>query len=122
MKSLRVDEAEKQIAVLNTYFRNRTLVGPSFYAQLEQAGFLCDRCVLVSFLPEGGTYSGSIVRQDGRVFTFDVDLDCSEVTEWNDVTDEFLKALKTGRLQPWAVGRLAYEAYLQMNGNQDAGG
>ena len=74
---------------LNTLFSQRKLANASFYAQLMSAGFLYQQSTLLEFFPDGdGTFCGFIVRQDGRVFRFDIDVDVPSASEFEDVSDE----------------------------------
>jgi hypothetical protein len=86
-------------------------------AQDDTEWFAYAACVLVSWTPDGGnTYFGKVIRQDGRMFEFDVDLDLPQHTTWLNVTDEFLKALKTGRLKFCSDEKVAYEMYRRERG------
>jgi hypothetical protein len=82
-----------------------------------QQGFAYATSTLVSLVPDGAnTFTGKMIRQDGRVFEFDVDVDSPEFTTWRDVTDEFQDGLRTGRTKPWSAERLAYDEHLRMHG------
>lgn len=74
---------------LNILFSQRKLASASFYEQLMSAGFLYQRSTLLEFFPDGGgTFCGVIVRQDNKVFRFDIDVDVPTFSEFEDVSDE----------------------------------
>jgi hypothetical protein len=119
MGTMKGDAARRELVELNNRFRDRKLASPSFYSQLMQAGFAYAACVLVSLVPDGAnTFIGKVIRQDGRVFEFDVDLDSPQFTTWRDVTDEFREGLKTGRIKPWSAEKMAFDEYLRTHGEQ----
>ena len=99
-----VEESRKALLEVNDRFWRRGLLGPAFYAQLGEHGFDCARSLLVVAVPEGSnTYSGNIIRQDGRVFEFDVDLDLPHLSQWEDITQSFLnKCRRLEPVEPWA--------------------
>jgi hypothetical protein len=115
--SIKLDQARREISSLNAAFRARELLDPRFYRQLESAGFQPEKCVLVSITPDGAeTYFGTLIRQDGRVFDFDIALAAPAHSEWTEITDTFLKdyrRLKKGR--PWLPSIVAYDAFLLGN-------
>lgn len=108
-----VQESRKALLEVNSRFWKRSLLGPSFYVQLDAQGFDCARSLLVVAVPEGSnTYSGHIIRQDGRVFRFDVDLDSPHLSEWEDVTQSFLeKCRKLEAAEPWADPVVAWALF-----------
>lgn len=83
---------------LNEYFHSHKMLPSSFYQQLMQTGFQFAKSVMIELVPDGSnTYFGKIIRQDGRVFEFDVDLDSSECSTLDDITDEFEMTLRNGK-------------------------
>ena len=99
-----VEESRRALLEVNERFWKRSILGPSFYAQLAAHGFDCAGSLLVEAVPEGSnTYSGAVIRQDGRVFAFDVDLELPHLSEWEDVTESFLeKCRRLTPVEPWA--------------------
>jgi hypothetical protein len=84
-----------------------------------EAGFRYERCVLVSLLPEGErTFTGKVIRQDGRMYDFDVVLDLPKESTWQDVTDKFEERWKRGMMKPWSAELLAYEEYLRIRSGE----
>jgi hypothetical protein len=111
--SLKVEQSRHELRALNDRFRSRELLPEPFYAELRQHGCEPDRCVLVQLMPEGArTYSGKIIRHDGVVLSFDVDLDAPELSQWVDTTGEFEKEnRRLAQRQPWASAVVAYELF-----------
>jgi hypothetical protein len=109
MNSQRVEAAAQALAELNRRFRARELLGEAFYVEMMARGFAYPECVLVSVMPDGSnTYVGRIIRQDGRAFDFDVDLDDSALSSWTDVSESFEQDLAAGRFKPWSPELLAH--------------
>ena len=106
----------EELIELNDKFHNKSLVTESFYKQLVQAGFAYRQCVLISIFPDSAnTYCGQIVRQDGCVFEFDVDLDCSEYSDWKDITDNFRKVYEQGNdKKPWSKEVVALQLFSEL--------
>jgi hypothetical protein len=116
MNSQKVESARQALANLNRRFRARELVGEAFYVQLTAQGFACAQCVLVSVVPDGSsTYLGKIIRQDGRVFDFDVDLDGPALSSWTDVTESFEQKLDAGGFKAWSPELLAHAEYARLH-------
>ena len=83
---------------LNEYFHSHKILPSSFYQQLMQAGFQSAKSVMIGLVPDGSnTYFGKIIRQDGRVFEFDMDLDSSEYFIMEDITDEYENTIRNGK-------------------------
>lgn len=115
MNSQKVESAGQALAELNRRFRARALVGEAFYVQMMARGFLYAQSVLVSIVPDGSnTYLGKIIRQDGRVFEFDVDLDDPELSSWTDVSESFEQKLGAGGFKPWSRELLAHAEYARL--------
>jgi hypothetical protein len=99
----KVEVVKKEIVELNTKFHDKQLLSGGFYKQLMQSGFVCKQCLLISIFPDGtNTYCGQIIRQDGHVFDFDIDLDSSEYTSWKDITENFRETYGKNKInRPW---------------------
>jgi len=109
----KVEGIEKEIVELNSKFHAKQLLTNTFYKQLIQSGFLLKQCLLISIFPDGSnTYCGQIIRQDGHIFTFDVDLDSPEYSLWKDVTEEFLQTYdKNKTIKPWVKEVVTYRMF-----------
>lgn len=115
MDSQKAESARHALEELNRRFHARKLAGKGFYAQLMEQGFAHGQCVLVSLVPDGAnTYVGKIIRQDGRMFEFDVDLDVPALSSWTDVSENFERELRAGRFKPWAQESLAYAEHVRI--------
>lgn len=72
--------------------------------QFNVLGIQLNKSVVYELIPEGNnSYTGKVIRQDGQVFQFDLDLDDKEYTVLDKITDEFnrqYKMLKNSK--PWA--------------------
>lgn len=101
------------IVDLNDRFRNRELLPGEFYEQFETKGFNLPGCVLVSIFPDGDdTYCGRVIRQDGDVFKFDVDLAASCYSSWTNITVEFKTLYEKRRLtKPWSSDVVAFDIF-----------
>jgi hypothetical protein len=120
MSSLRVESAARAFAELNGRFRAGELIGEAFYVEMIARGFNHAQCVLVSVVPDGAnTYVGRIIRQDGRVFDFDVDLDDPALSSWTDVSESFERDLSAGRFKPWSPELLAHAEYARSRDSVD---
>lgn len=110
---MKVQQARAAHRALNQEFHARALVDERLYQQLEARRCVVAACVLVSICPEGGdTYFGQIIRQDGRVFEFDLSLDAPANAEWVDKTHEFLAAYRRhAKTKPWLEMVVAYQAF-----------
>jgi hypothetical protein len=115
MNSQKVEGARRALAELNRRFRARELVGEAFYVQMMARGFAYAECVLVWVVPDGSnTYVGKIIRQDGRVFDFDVDLDDPALSSWTDVSESFEQKLAAGGFKAWSRELLAHAEYARL--------
>lgn len=120
-RGTKVESAREELADLNAKLHGRSLLTESFYRQLMQAGFAYRQCFLVSLVPDGSnTFFGQVIRQDGRVFEFDLDLDSAQFSSWTDVTDAFLKRYERNRKsKPWAKEVVAYDFFKANRGRRD---
>jgi len=98
---------------LNDKFHNKKLLGDSFYKQLMQAGFAYRQCALVEVFPDSGnTYCGAVIKQDGKVFEFDIDLDDPDYSLFKDVSESFEKIRKErSKTKPWQKELVTYEFF-----------
>ena len=99
----KIEVVKKEIVKLNSKFHNKQLLLDGFYKQLMQTGFVYKQCLLISIFPDGtNTYCGQIIRQDGHVFDFDIDLDSSKYTSWKDITKNFREIYEKNKInRPW---------------------
>jgi hypothetical protein len=99
----KIESVKKELIELNRKFHNRLLFPEGFYEQLLNENFICKNCVLISVFPDGSnTYCGQIIRQDGAVFEFDIDLSSPEYSFWQDITDNFTHIVTSNNvLKPW---------------------
>ena len=111
--SIKIDKTREEVNLLNKQYHARHLASTEFYSQLESHGVLINASVLVSLVPDGSnTYFGMIITQDQTIFSFDIDLDNSKYSTWEDVTDQFHIELRNKtRNKPWAVEVVAYKIF-----------
>lgn len=107
----KVDDARKALLELNRKFWGRQLLGGAFYAQLGLHGCDYRRSVVIGLVPEGArTFTGRVLRQDGTVLGFDIDLDRSESSRWEDLTQQFRdECHRLLKAKPWAPQIIASE-------------
>lgn len=113
MRSKKVESKKEQLIELNNKFHKGLLLTEAFYQQLMQSGFAYRQCLLVSIFPDSSnTYSGQIIRQDGNIFNFDIDLDSAECSLWEDVTDSFRDIYERNKSRkPWLKEVVAYHLF-----------
>ena len=111
----KVESERNDLMELNKSFHERKTLPDSFYKQLMEAGFRYRQCLLVSIFPDSGnTHCGKIIRQDGTVIEFDIDLDAAEFSLWEDVTDDFRQICeKNKHTRPWLKEVVAYNIFLR---------
>ena len=116
MGTKKVETVREELIELNDKFHKKQLIGDVFYRQLMQTGFAYRQCILVSIFPDGGnTYGGQIIRQDGNVIKFDIDLDSDEYSCWEDITDSFNRLYEKDKLaKPWLKEVVAYNLYREL--------
>jgi len=109
----KIEDVEKEIVDINNKFHAKQLLTDTFYKQLIEAGFLYKQCLVISIFPDGeNTYCGHLIRQDERIFEFDVDLDSSEYSSWKDVTKDFFQIYeKNKKTKPWLKEVVAYRVF-----------
>ncbi len=114
MQRIQLDHAVRDQTELNRRFRAGELLDDRFHAQLEGYGCDVETCVLVSLVPDGNeTYCGTIIRQDGRVFDFDLALGDPESSEWEDRTEAFLREYEQNKKRKdFRPGVVAYRMFL----------
>lgn len=107
---------KKEIVELNDRFHNKQLLNDAFYQQLMQMEFAYKQCFLISVFPDGSnTYCGQIIRQDGHIFEFDIDLDSAEYSSWKDVTETFRQICdKNKSNKPWLREVMAYSIFSRL--------
>lgn len=111
----------EELVELNNKFHRKTLLNDVFYKQLMQAGFAYRKCLLISIFPDGAnTFCGKMIRQDGRVVEFDIDLDADKFSSWEDVTDSFNEMYaKNNRIKPWLKEIVAYDLFREILNNNE---
>lgn len=117
MEMKKVESAKEELIQLNEKFHKKLLVTEVFYKQLMQNGFAYRQCLLVSIFPDSSnTYTGALIRQDGNVFEFDIDLDSAEASSWENVTDSFLEQCERNKVvKPWLKEVVAYSLFNELN-------
>jgi len=112
----KIESVKDELVELNNKFHDKTLLADAFYKQIMQAGFAYSQCILVSIFPDGSsTYCGQIIRQDGNVLEFDIDLDSSEYSSWKDITDDFRRIVESkSRTKPWLKEVVAYNLFCEL--------
>lgn len=108
-----VEQARQELSELTGRFRKRAIVGGAFYSLVQQQGVDVEHSVLVELIPEGpNTFSGVLIRQDGAVLEFDLDLDVPAATRWKEITEEFNDSAKSlACSKPWAREVIALEFF-----------
>jgi hypothetical protein len=103
MGTKKLESVKEELIELNDKFHKKLLVTDAFYKQLMQSGFDYRHCLLVSIFPDSSnTYCGKLIRQDGNVFEFDIDLDSAEYSSWEDVTYSFQEFCERNKAaKPW---------------------
>ena len=63
--------------------------------------------------PDGSnTYCGQIIRQDGQIVKFDIDLDSAEYSSWEFITNDFRKTFeKNSRTKPLIKEVVAFNLF-----------
>ncbi|MDH5354747.1 MAG: hypothetical protein OEY09_09930 [Gammaproteobacteria bacterium] len=112
----KIVSVKHELIELNNKFRDKVLLTDAFYKQLMHAGFAYNQCILVSIFPDGSsTYCGQIIRQDGNVVEFDIDLDFAEYSSWKDITDAFRITVETNiRSKPWLKEVVAFNLFCEL--------
>ena len=113
--STKVDSAIREHSDLNARFRSGEMVVSRFYAQLTERGCEVDKCVLVKLVPDGAeTYFGTVIRQDGRIFEFDLALTDSSASDWEEKTGDFLREFERAqKSKPWMPEVVAYRMFME---------
>jgi hypothetical protein len=116
MRTKKTELVEEKLVEINKKFHEKQLVDESFYQQLLQQGFVYRHSLLVSIFPDSSnTYFGKIIRQDGNVFEFDVDLDEAECSSWHEITADFREYYeKNKRVKPWLVEVVASKLFNEL--------
>ncbi|MGC3875394.1 hypothetical protein ACPF7Z_19315 [Halomonas sp. GXIMD04776] len=116
MGSKKVDSVKEELIELNEKLHKKLLVNENFYKQLMQKGFAYHQCLLVSLFPDSSnTYCGKLIRQDGSVFEFDIDLDSAEYSSWEDVTGSFRELYERNKVgKPWLKDVVAYDLFYEL--------
>jgi len=117
MTNIKVSRTKNEICELNEKFHSKELLSQDFYIQLDRKGIVLASSVLVYLIPDGdNTYLGKIIRQDGDIVAFDLDLDDEKYSEWKNVTEEFLNEFRVkSKNQPWLESIVAYEYFKSIN-------
>lgn len=107
---------KEELVELNHKFHKRLLGTEAFYKQLILNGIAYRQCLLVSVYPDSSnTYCGKVIRQDGNVIEFDVDLDTPEYSSWNDVTNSYREWYEKNKAaKPWLREVVAYNLFYEL--------
>lgn len=116
MGAKKVDSVKEELIELNEKFHKKLLVNEVFYKQLMKNGFSYHQCLLVSIFPDSSnTYCGKLIRQDGCVFEFDIDLDTAAYSSWEDVTGSFRELCEKNKVEkPWLKEVVAYDLFYEL--------
>ena len=112
----KIKSVSDELIELNRKFNERLLLTDEFYKQLMQAGFAYNQCVLVSIFPDSSnTYCGKIIKQDGDVIDFYIDLDDLESSSFENITTSFMQLYeKNHNAKPWLKEVVAYDFFLKL--------
>lgn len=115
----KIKSVSDELIELNRKFNERLLLTDEFYKQLMQAGFAYNQCILVSIFPDGSnTYCGKIIKQDGGVIDFDIDLDDLKFSSFENITKSFMQLYeKNHNVKPWLKEVVAYDLFLKLKQN-----
>lgn len=121
--SIKVSKARTLLIDQNQEFHEMRMLPPSFYNQLKDKNFEYLRCVLVNVFPDDfNSYCGRIIRQDGRIFKFDLEMNEKECSIWEDVTDEFLETYnRINKSKPWSDEVIAVQLFNENSSIPDVG-
>lgn len=115
-KQTKIDIMENETLKLNESFHDKSLLNESFYSQLVQKGFKYTKCVLVSIFPDSSnTYCGIIIKQDGSIFEFDLDLDSPKFSIWEDITNDFTSNYIKKKRNLHSKEATAYNLFVKQN-------
>lgn len=117
---LQEERVREAVERLNVAFHGRTLAPWFVYAWLETHGCSIDACVLVRFLPSDGFCTGTLIRQDGRIFSFECDYNGEAgSSEWREVSQSFRTRVRSAsRTKPWDEYRIAWTLFVERTGHR----
>ncbi|MDU0353582.1 hypothetical protein RS130_06240 [Paraglaciecola aquimarina] len=112
----KIESVTDELAELNRKFHDKVLLSDEFYKQLMQAGFAYRQCLLVSVFPDSAnTYCGQLIKQNGDVVEFDIDLDNSKYSSWENITVSFRELYEKNRsTKPWLREVVAYDLFSKL--------
>lgn len=112
----KIESVTGDLVELNRKFHDKLLLSGDFYKQLMQAGLAYRQCLLVSIFPDSAnTYCGKVIKQDGDVIEFDIDLDNSKYSSWDNITVSFRELYEKNRdTKPWLKDVVAYELFSKL--------
>ena len=111
--SLTMERAWTAIRQLNERFWCRDFATPAFYLQLENLGFHVPESVLVNLFPDDEhDWFGEIIRQDRKVFRFDISIYGINQSLCEESTLDFQRRLKVLSVsKPWSPEVLASKLF-----------
>src|SRR5262245_260919 len=115
-ESLTMMGARKQIKDLNSSFWTGVVLGnpddsANLNRQLEQLGIVIRKSVLIDLFPDGeNQFEGRLIRQDGQICSFSIDLEDSASAGLSVETEKLDRTLK-----PWSPEILAREFFLEIS-------
>ena len=121
--SIKVSKARTLLIDQNQEFHEMRMLPPSFYDLLKDKNFEYLRCVLVNVFPDDfNSYCSRIIRQDGRIFKFDLEMNEKEYSIWEDVTGEFLETYnRINKSKPWSDEVIAVQMFNENSSIPDIG-
>ena len=121
--SLKQKQAESALLKFNKSYWDESLMPVSFYNALREFGIEIGKSVMVNLIPDGdNTYVGGIIRQDGSLFEFDLDLVEPENNTWEEVPNKSNKSSKLPqhtKTRPWDDIVLANELFSKISTNTE---
>ncbi|WP_425628497.1 hypothetical protein [Vibrio neptunius] len=113
----RIESVADELAELNRKFYDKLLLSDEFYNQLMHSGFAYRQCFLVSIFPDSAnTYYGQLIKQDGDVVEFDIDLDNAKYSSWENITVSFRELYEKNRsTKPWLREVVAYDLFSKLS-------
>jgi hypothetical protein len=116
-KGMRFHKTRSSLEKLNKDFYELKIIGNSFYGQLSDNNVDVWKSVLVCIAPDGdNTFIGTLIRQDGKVFEFDLDIEDPVYSNWTEISEQFFEVLeKNLNSKPWSDDVVAYQLFKEMS-------
>lgn len=113
----KIESVTDELAELNREFHYGILLSDELYKQLMQSGFAYRQCLLASIFPDSAnTYCGKLIKQDGNVVEFDIDLDDPKYSSWENITVSFRELYEKSRsTKPWLREIVACDLFSKLS-------